>query len=352
MQHHSISHKIGRTIPWQGKDYLYFSGTAYLGMGSVPEFEEMIMAGLVQYGPNHGASRFSNVQLQVYEELEEYFAAESGAPYAALLSSGFMAGYICHSILGEICDELWPAPDAHPAILPNNLDVDINCAFGDFAQNCIKKSHTCEGKTIGILCNAVDTIKPAIHDFQWVERLSSANDYYLLIDDSHAFGIFGKGIFGTYAVWKELPVKLIVTGSLGKALATPAGVILGEAAFVAKVKNSTIFRGASPAAPGNCQAFLRADRLFFRQQQSLRENMSYVFDKIKDLQGLRFEQDFPVITFENTGFAGPLLEAGVLISSFSYPRPEDPPVDRIILSAYHRREDLDFLVDQLCQLLR
>ncbi|WP_186757170.1 aminotransferase class I/II-fold pyridoxal phosphate-dependent enzyme [Echinicola salinicaeni] len=352
MQHHPISHKIGRIIPWQGKDYLYFSGTAYLGMGSVPEFEEMIMAGLMQYGPNHGASRFSNVQLRVYQELEDYFAQEADAPFASLLSSGFMAGYICHSILGEICDELWPAPDAHPAILPNNLDVDSNCSFGEFAQNCIKKSHTCKGKTIGILSNAVDTIKPAIHDFQWVEALSPANQYYLLIDDSHAFGVFGKGIFGTYSFWKDLPVQLIVTGSLGKALATPAGMILGDAAFVGKVKNGAMFRGASPAAPGNCQAFLQAGSLFAHQQRLLRGNMEYVFDKVKDLPGLRFEQDFPVLTFEGSGFAEQLMKAGILISSFSYPRPEDIPVDRVIISAYHRIEDLDFLVDQLYLLFR
>lgn len=351
MQHHPIPHKIGRVIPWEGKDYLYFSGTAYLGMGNVPEFEEMIMAGLMQYGPNHGASRFSNVQLQVYDELEQYFAEEAEAPFAALLSSGFLAGYICNSLMEETCDELWPAPDAHPAILPNGLPVDPSLSFGEFAEACIKKSHTYKGKTLGILSNAVDTIKPTIHDFHWVEKLSPANKYYLLIDDSHAFGVFGKGIFGTYSIWKKLPVKLIVTGSLGKALATPAGMILGDAAFIGKVKNGAMFRGASPATPGNCQAFLQAGRLFARQQEMLRENMEYVYDRIRDLSGLCYEENFPVVTFLESGFSEQLMNAGILISSFSYPRPEDAPVDRIIISAYHRKEDLDFLTDLLLKIL-
>ncbi|QDH78625.1 aminotransferase class I/II-fold pyridoxal phosphate-dependent enzyme [Echinicola soli] len=341
MQHHPINHKIGRLIPWKGKDYLYFSGTAYLGMGSVPKFEQLILQGIQQYGSNHGASRFSNVQLEVFDALEEKFAHEAGAPFGALLSSGFMAGYLAQTLLYAHADDVWPAPDAHPAILPAQFQPDPILSFRNFAEDCIQKSHQVTGHTIAILSNAVDTILPAVHDFSWVRQLSEQNNYYLLIDDSHALGLLGKGIYGTYHQWKSLPVRLIVAGSLGKALAIPAGIILGDAYFIEKVKSSAIFRGASPAAPGYCQAFLQADKLYEQQQSLLRANMAYFFHLIKDSSDkLRFNPRFPVVTFKNNGWSPKLLEAGIMISSFSYPRSEDAPVDRIILSAYHTKEDL------------
>ncbi|AWW30700.1 7-keto-8-aminopelargonate synthetase [Echinicola strongylocentroti] len=348
MQHHPIPHKIGRLIPWQGKDYRYFSGTAYLGMGSVPQFEQLIIQGIQQYGPNHGASRFSNVQLEVYEELEQQFASGAGAPYAALLSSGFMAGYLTQTLLCEMAHTVWAAPDAHPAILPANYQPDPEQSFHEFANECIQKSHQVKGQTIAILSNAVDTILPAIHDFDWVKDLSPANTYYLLVDDSHAFGLLGKGIYGTYSQWKSLPAHLIVAGSLGKGLAIPAGIVLGDAQFIGKVKNSAIFRGASPAAPGYCQAFLQAGKIYKQQQSLLQANMEYFFKLINNSSDqLRYDPRFPVITFKNNGWSPKLLEAGIMISSFSYPRPEDPPVDRIILSAYHMQEDLEKLTEVL-----
>ncbi|AGA77144.1 aminotransferase class I/II-fold pyridoxal phosphate-dependent enzyme [Echinicola vietnamensis] len=345
MQHHPIPHKIDRIIPWEGRDYRYFSGTAYLGMGSVPAFEKHIIQGIQQYGPNHGASRFSNVQLEVYDALEQQFAREAGAPFGALLSSGFMAGYLSQTLLYALADEVWAAPDAHPAILPAHFQPDPSQSFGEYAQECIERSHHTKGKTIAILSNAVDTILPSVHDFHWVKQLSAENTYYLLIDDSHAFGLLGKGIYGTYGQWKSLPARLIVVGSLGKALAIPAGMILGDAFFIEKVKNSAIFRGASPAAPGYCEAFLNAESLYSRQQSLLQENMEYFFGHLDEdtKAALRYDPRFPVVTFRNSGWAQKLLDKGVMISSFSYPRPEDAPVDRIILSAYHTKEDLDLL---------
>ncbi|MBD8488809.1 pyridoxal phosphate-dependent aminotransferase family protein [Echinicola sp. CAU 1574] len=343
MSHHPIAHKIDRAIPWEGRDYLYFSGTAYLGMGNVQKFEDLITAGIRQYGPNHGASRFSNVQLEVYDQLEGHFAKKAGAPYAALLSSGFMTGYICHTLLGDMADEMWAAPDAHPAILPPNLIYNQDKTFLEFTTDCIKKSQNMQGKTVAILSNAVDTMKPAVHNFEWVRSLSPENTYYLLIDDSHAFGILGREIYGTYSQWNGLPVNLVVAGSLGKALAIPAGIILGDTKFIGKVRSSPLFMGASPPAPGYCQAFLDAENLYYQRQQLLKENMALFYRRIKDLPGLSYEEHFPVVTFKERGWATKLLEEGIIISSFSYPRAEDPPIDRIVISAYHQQSDLERL---------
>jgi 8-amino-7-oxononanoate synthase len=336
----SISSKINSTVSFKGKEYLYFSGTSYLGMNALPEFEEMVLEGIVQYGSNYGASRRSNVQLKVYEEMETFFASQAEAEKAVVMSSGFLAGYVTAEVLSGMVDEMWVAPDTHPAILPKGVRKDTSKDFGSFTRRCVAESHQFKGKTVAVFANALDPLTPAIHSYDWVRDLSEQNTYYLLLDDSHAFGLIGKGTFGTYSEWKNLPAQLIISGSLGKALGIPAGIILGPTSFMDNITSHPIFIGASPPAPGYCKAFLDAQQLYVTQQRKLQDNREFFFASIQNFKGLRYHVDFPVVTFNSTGWAEKLKEKQVLISSFCYPGPQDAPLDRIVLSAYHENEDL------------
>lgn len=343
----TISSKIERKIRIDGEYFFYFSGTAYLGMGSLPEFEERIHSGIRQYGPNFGASRFGNLQLKVYEEMEAFFATQAEAEKAVLMSSGFMAGYLTAALLKNLSDRIWIAPDTHPAILPEGILRGEIQPLDQFKEKCVDMSWKTKGETIAILANAVDPLKAVIANFDWIRELLDQNTYYLLIDDSHAFGLIGKGIFGTYPSWKTLPVHLIISGSLGKALGIPAGIILGPSHFVDKIITDPKFIGASPPSPGFCKAFLTSQNLYSRQQEKLQVNNSYFYSLVKDMEEMFFQEKFPVAIFHSSGWAAPLKERNVLISSFPYPTPKDVPVDRIIISACHVKEDLEELVKHI-----
>ena len=182
-----ISTKVGRKIQCAGQAHLHFSGTAYLGMGTLPEFENMVVEGIHQYGPNYGASRGNNVRLTVYEEMESFFAEKAEAENALVMSSGFLAGYLTAAVLSDMAGEIWVAPDTHPAILPQGIKRDNFTGFGQFAERCVEESHRFSGRTVAIFANALDPLTPAIHSYNWVRELSQKNTYYLLLDDSHAY---------------------------------------------------------------------------------------------------------------------------------------------------------------------
>ncbi|MDN3669155.1 aminotransferase class I/II-fold pyridoxal phosphate-dependent enzyme [Echinicola jeungdonensis] len=350
MKEHPIAHHIDRVIKILGQEFLYFSGTAYLGIGTVREFEDLVLEGIKKYGPNYGASRSGNIRLEVFDQMEHYFAHGAGAEDAALLSSGFLAGQITIRELAKLTHELWAAPDAHPAIIPEGQYFHGDQNMEKFARECIQKSHQKKGNSIGILVNAIDTLFPAVHDFEWTRDLSPANEYFLLVDDSHAFGLLGHEIFGTYQQWKNLPAKLIVSGSLGKALGIPAGVIIGEKSFIQSIKTNPWFIGASPPAPGFCDAFLKSKRIYLKQQRILLEKMDYFFDQIKGIHGIKYVNNFPVVRLGKNGWADKLWERGLIISSFSYPSPSDPPMERAVLSAFHQKSDLEFLAKTIQKL--
>ena len=346
MSHTYFTDLPDREIICKGKPYLQFSGTSYLGMGSHPEFRQMLISGLLKHGPNHGSSRNSNVQLPIYDAFESHFAAGSGAAEAALLSSGYMAGQLALNTLRPLVDLTWTAPETHPAITFGSQQASGD-SHSQWQKKCVAKSHELMGQKILILSNAVNPLLPEIYNFKWLKKLSPANKYFLLIDDSHAFGLLGEGVFGTYGQWKNLPVELMVCGSLGKALALPAGIILGSQPMISEVRKNAIYRTSSPPAPAFLEAFMKGRDIYRRQQEKLNKNLHYMFSALEGMEGFKFLPDYPVVSFEAASWVERLHQEGFALSSFPYPLPGSPPVNRIVLSAWHLLSDLEKLVKAL-----
>ncbi|HSI74634.1 MAG TPA: aminotransferase class I/II-fold pyridoxal phosphate-dependent enzyme [Lunatimonas sp.] len=350
MGKHLITDRANSRLVAEGEEYLQFAGTAYLGMSQVPAFEKLLIEGIKKYGANHGSSRHSNVQLAIYDAFEAFFAAQTGAEKVRLLSSGFLAGHLAVEVLRREVDLIWIAPDTHPAIFPQGQSGNPHQAFEAWVQQCQEKSKNLMGQRIGILSNAVNPLKPQIHDFKWIKDLSPINEYFVLIDDSHAFGVVGDTIFGTYEQWKHVTPNLLISGSLGKALSLPAGVILGSKKLMDKVDSHPIFRSSSPPAPAFLFAFLNGQELYKSQLKKLRDNTAAVFQSIQSMLDFSMLEGFPVVTFQESVWVEKLLEEKIIASSFSYPGPSDSFLNRLVITATHSKEDLNQLVSVLKKL--
>jgi 8-amino-7-oxononanoate synthase len=123
-----IDHLPGRTIQVEGEEYLYCSGTSYLGMAKNEAFTALLQQGMARYGTNYSSSRISNLQLQVYEEVESYLAKFTGAQAAVTLSSGFLTGQMVVHLLDNKTSFMY-APRTHPAVWRSTedfFDADFN----------------------------------------------------------------------------------------------------------------------------------------------------------------------------------------------------------------------------------
>jgi len=347
LKNHYLDTGIGRFIEIEDKKYLYFSGTSYLGIAQDGDFLDILANNIFEYGGNYGQSRINRIRMQVFDEFEEFFAEEAGADAAAVLSSGYLAGIAAWQSLVPGKDEVWAAPDAHAAILPTGILPNSQLNFTQWKNHCLDQAQALSSREILILGNSVDPFTADIHDYSWVKEIARKHHVSLLIDDSHAFGILGEEIFGTYEQWKDYSYNLLVSGSLGKALGLPAGIILGNDESIAAIKSTPLFGGASPGSPAHLHTFLEMQHTYQAAKTHLRANCEYFARKSADLSQVTGSASFPVFIFSEDSWVEEFEKAGIITSSFPYPTVSSPSVNRIVISAFHELEDIKFLNDIL-----
>ena len=356
----TIDHLPSRTIQIDGKERLFFSGTSYLGMGHQPDFRAALMEGISRYGTIFSASRNNNLQLKIYDEAEGFIANWTGAEASLTVSSGFAAGQLATQSLGN--QKFIYAPSAHPAIWRpehppqprTNRDVPYNFEnYADFAKRIVALTEQ-STEPIVIAANVVDHLHLEFYDFSWVKNLPSDKSITLLFDESHGIGITyteGGGIFSKVKNWlADKPnITLIALASLAKAVGIPGGVILSDKKTIAAIRQNPLFVGASPIVPAYLFAFLNAQQTYADARSVLSKNIEQFRTHIETLPhlGAQFLPDYPVFFIEKQGIFAHLFEQNIMISSFAYPKPNDPPITRIILSALHTEGDIALLCKKL-----
>lgn len=335
----------GRTILWKGREYLYFSGTGYLGMHADEDFRTLVREGLDQFGGHFGGSRLSQVQPSIFETAEKWLADWANAESAIVLSSGTLAGQIMARFLADTHHCLY-APGVHPALWGSMLPAQIG--WGEWVSGILHLM-THNKEPLAIFANAVDPLKACPVDFDWIAKIPPDNPVTLVLDDSHGFGITGTDGGGIYRILQCPPhVSLVVIASLGKAPGIPAGVILGNRQLLDEIRESPLYGGASPPTPAFLYALCHSQEIYRRNLERLRSRIRQFIRELPTRWPLQFMEDYPVFYTPDESAAGQLEDKGIIISSFSYPRPGDNRISRIILNAQHTESDIQKLL-QACK---
>ena len=338
---YSLSALPGRTALINGEEWLYFSGTAYLGIVQDEYFKSLVRKGVELFGVHYGGSRLSLPQVAIYREAEHQLAKLGQAEAALTVTSGTLAGRLALQYFNSSQYIKCHAPGAHPAI------QETATAFYDSWLDEIFNLNA-EGKTLVILTNHIDPLFVTKSDFSWIDQIASDQNIILVVDDSHGFGINGvEG--GGISTSLELPdnVSLVVVSSLGKALGIPGGVILGPKEIIRALWKLPMFGGASPVSPAYLYAFTKAQELYREKRVQLLHNVRF-FNKIRPKAiPLQSFDEFPVFYTQEDDLSAFLQEHKVLISSFKYPTADDDLVTRIVLNSLHSENDIECLVELL-----
>ncbi|MFK7931872.1 MAG: aminotransferase class I/II-fold pyridoxal phosphate-dependent enzyme [Saprospiraceae bacterium] len=343
---HHIHSAPNRIVQIEQKEWLYFSGTAYLGVQQHPQFLQILAEQLQRYGSNFGGSRRSNVRFKIIETAEQLLAKITTAPAALTFSSGTLAGQILVQYLEQLQWSFYFAPQTHPAVW-NASFQSSNATFSDWTTEIIRIAEQHIPPLI-LLCNALDPLRCELMDFTWLWDLPQQQKYILVVDDSHGIGVTGRNGGGFYERIKVPDwVDLIVVASLGKAYGITGGVILGKKSHISALQQSAFFGGASPISPALLATFVDAQDLYQQQRAILKQRIAQ-FSTLPQLDTLfQYLNSYPVFYTRQAALAQHLEKQEIMISQFPYPSPTDDLITRVIISAAHTEADVDRLKNAL-----
>jgi len=341
----------GRTVVCDGKEYLFFSGTAYLGMNCNSEFSSYLAEGMKSYGTNYSSSRNANFRLKVYEEAEEQLAKFTGAEAALTVSSGYMAGQLTIRAF-EGAGAFLFAPNAHPALWTKPADF-FYAGFEDWVSKLKDTISPHTSTELFIITNSLDPLLAKQYNFDWVTSLPVNRKITLIIDDSHGFGICGNNGAGIYSQVKRAEnVTLIVVSSFGKAMGIPGGIVLSDKKTIGLLKKSPYFNTSSPIAPAYLYAYLKSGKLYEQQRKLLYGNIRRFRSLADDTHLFACFENYPVFYTGQNDLSDFLMDKNILISSFAYPLPEDDLITRIVINSDHQPQDIDLLAESILEFKR
>lgn len=347
---HLLQHIPDRTILVDGKEYLYFGGTAYLGLQSHAPFMEVFLKNVQQYGLHYGASRKSNVALEIYPQAEEWLSQWAGSEACVTLSSGYLAAQLVVQTLLQKGHPLFAAPNAHTALLVHG--VVQTQSFEELHQHItLTLEENPESKPPVVLFDTLDFSGRQFPNFEALRELP-LEKIILVGDDSHGIGIVGEQGKGCYALLKDLsPAQLMVCCSLGKGLGIQAGAVLGTSDNIQMLRNTAFYGGASPAPPAFMGTLLDAAPIYRERRAVVMEHLELFKKSLHSLETFTHIEGHPTFEFSNPKLAKSLEKNGFIFTNFNYPDDNGPIISRIVLSAYHQKEDILRLANDLNRLM-
>jgi 7-keto-8-aminopelargonate synthetase-like enzyme len=353
-----------------GRRYLYFGGTSYLGLAGRAEVIEAACEAARTYGIHSATTRGgygTNPATRAVERLAaEFFAAEEAFYFA----SGYVGNHILIQALAGRFDVVLADELSHPCLLEaaKLSGRPIACFRHRDANDLAERIQRCDSgnqrplaMTDGIFA-VTGEIAPLDDYLEIVLGCESAT---LLIDDAHGFGTLGENGRGTVECTKvatnaevlNAGPGVFVGGTLSKALGGYGGILAGGAAFIDRAKKAShYFDGASAPPSPVAGASAKALEIVLQEPQLrklLQANVAHLRRGLKEI-GLPVEETpSPVIGLrvgdaENMRRIHLELKAlGILLPYSTYSGAGKEGILRIAVFATHTVEMLDRLIGEL-----
>ncbi len=377
--------EIGPHMRFRGKDVLNWSLNNYLGLANLPEVRKADADAAKQWGLAYPmGARMMSGHTSLHEKLEDELAAFMQKEDAFLLNFGYQAMI---SIIDTMCsrfDVIVYDSECHACIMDG---IFMHKAKGGKSfvyphndiDNCRKKLQMAKayiereqrGGGIMVVTEGVFGMAGDLGALDKIAALKDEIDFRLLVDDAHGFGTMGATGRGTAEYLGVMDKIDLAFGTFAKSMA-------GIGAFIAsseKVVNylrynmrSQIFAKSLPMAMVE-GALVRLDLI--RTRPELRENLWDIARTLQD--GLR-KNGFDLGTTQSPvtpvyfkcseidDEEASINEAlnmvidlrenyGIFCSIVKYPVvPRGTVMLRIIPTAAHTMQDVEYTLDVFCQL--
>jgi 7-keto-8-aminopelargonate synthetase-like enzyme len=232
-----------------GRPILNFGGSCYLGLSAQPELVEAGAAALRQNGSTGQLPRPYGFILSANRDAEvaacRYFDVEAALYFA----TGYLFGLITLPGLAAhydvvVMDELGHFSLREGALIAGKpVHIFKHCDVDDFAR--ILAEATTGGKRPLVATDGMFATFGTIAPLADYQRLLAGHDGWLVVDESHSFGVLGATGRGAVEQHGVAGPRTIAGGSLGKALCAYGGFALGSQMVIEALMKAPAARGAA-----------------------------------------------------------------------------------------------------------
>lgn len=341
-----------------GKDMLNFCSSHYLGFAVNERLKKAAKDAIDKFGLGTGYRTLAGTHT-LHLELEEAIAEFKGTEAAVVFSSAYMANCAAiQTIIGKedvvISDELNHASiiDAVRLSGVKNKLIYKHADVKDIEEK-LKEASKIENSKILIVTDGVFSMDGDLAPLPEIVKLAKEYGALTMVDDAHGEGVLGKGGRGIVDHFGLLGQVDIEVGSLSKAFSVMGGFIAGKKTLIDyyNLKSRQRLFSIALTIPDTAAA-LEGVRILQESEtvvKKLWDNVNYLRDEFKKLgfdTGNSQTPITPVMLVDEevaVKFSSRLFEEGVFATPIVFPMvPKGKARIRVIPSAAHSREDLDF----------
>lgn len=348
--------KDEKYIYYKGKKLLNLSSNNYLNIADNQAITQEFLDNVGnRYSFGSASARLLTGTLPVYQELEELLSSLYGKESALLYNSGYHANVGISSALNQKGDVVFSDKLNHASIIDGmRLSEGKFFRFPHNDMHALEKLLERERKNYNnafIITESVFSMDGDIEDLKKIVELKKKYNCIMIIDEAHAFGVFGEKGLGVAEELGIIDDVDLLVGTFGKAIGSMGAFVTGSKTmidFLINKSRSFIFSTALPPINIAFSKWIIETQISKTAQK--RKNMLNLAKKFGSQSHI-----IPVVIGENKDTVD-LCEVLFHNGYFTLPiRPPTVPVGtsrlRLSLTADIREEELQTLKEKIDEVL-
>lgn len=351
-QVHNIEEKQGKYLSIAGKSLLNFSSNDYLNLSTdrnlINEFIEKYRNDN-EFIFSSTSSRLLTGTSKCYKGLEKTIAKLFNKESCLLFNTGYQCNLGVVSSLVNRDDVIFSDKLNHASIIDGmRLSGTQFYRYKHFDYENLEdllKKHRNNYKKAIIISESVFSMDGDIANIAKLVELKKKYNCYLMIDEAHAFGIFGENLAGIADRDGLLDEVDIITATLGKSFASMGAFCVSNKTiidYLINKANSFIFSTALPPSSIMWSNFLIGEKFDFVKQKA-QKLKKLILEANKYIANGGETQIIPVIIGDNTAT---IKIAEELQSKGFYVLPVRPPTVPVNTSRLRLSLTADITIDE------
>ena len=344
-----------------GREYVLFSSSNYLGLAEHPTVTEAASDALNQFGAGSGGSRLTTGTTKLHTQVERDFARFLGYDDAEFFSAGFMANTgVLQALAGSdtliLSDERNHASIIDGCRLAKAQGATVRVYRHRDPAHVDELLRQYSGEAI-VVTDGLFSMDGTLAPVPELLTICRARGAALMVDDAHGTGTLGargRGITEHFSLIDDHPDILVATSS--KALGVEGGAVATSAPVAALLRQKArTFVYSTSSTPATCAAVSAAISMLERQDSPV----PALHRNIRRLAGHLGMGDWaspiiPVPIGDETkavNASATLREAGYFVPAIRWPTvPRGAAMLRVTVMATHTFEQIDGLADVISRL--